>query len=727
MGALTITGQAKGDVLYFDGADWTRLGIGTKDQVLRVNGGGSIPLWDDMATVVDGQSDGQTLRWMGTSWRDSSALVNDGTDISMTGSLTVDESVTLGDGAGDALTINAGTVTLTNHMWTDAQVVDALTTSAAGSVADGALSPNVTLLGATVDLDSSVEVTGILPAASVGSGLTDAQVTNDLTLTNLTQITNRALSDTTGDLDPDRLAGDTVDDDLIDAAVVGSGLTDAQVSDTLTIGASSTVADGALSPNVAHLNAAETISADWVNTANPWADSEVSDTLTIGASSTVADAALSAQVAHLSAAETITADWVNTANPWADAEVADTITLTNITQISSRELADTTGDLDPDRLAGDTVDDDLVDAALVASGLTDAQISDTLTISSAGSVDVGALNTAGEAQGDVLIRDGTGWRRLSAGTSGQLLQTLGAGGNPQWANVSGTIADGTTSGSTMRWDGAFWVESSALANDGTDVSVSGTLTAVTGLLASGSVTLGDAAGDSLTVNAGTVTMPNYDWSDAQVADALTVSAAGSVADGALSAQVAHLNAAETITADWVNTANPWADSEIADALTISGGTVENSVIGATTPAAGSFTDLSATGDISGAGGFRVPYAFADINIAKNLTNEAMDVIGMYAIGNTEYVMPFSGSVLAISLAANGARDGGTATVEIAVNGTGTGLQAQLNATDTQYAFSTQAKDTDAFSAGDRLSVLTTTDSAWGPTTADLVVTVIVEQ
>jgi len=61
----------------------------------------------------------------------------------------------------------------------------------------------------------------------------------------------------------------------------------------------------------------ETITGNWVNTANPWADNEVADTLTIGASSTVADGALSAQVAHLNVAETITENWVNTANPWA--------------------------------------------------------------------------------------------------------------------------------------------------------------------------------------------------------------------------------------------------------------------------------------------------------------------------------------------------------------------------------------------------------------------------
>jgi hypothetical protein len=39
-------------------------------------------------------------------------------------------------------------------------------------------------------------------------------------------------------------------------------------------------------------------------------------------------------------AETISANWVNEANPWADAEVADDITLTNITQITTRKLDD---------------------------------------------------------------------------------------------------------------------------------------------------------------------------------------------------------------------------------------------------------------------------------------------------------------------------------------------------------------------------------------------------
>lgn len=40
---------------------------------------------------------------------------------------------------------------------------------------------------------------------------------------------------------------------------------------------------------------------------------------------------------------------------------------------------------------------------------------------------------ASSAQGDIMIRDGSGWTRLAAGTAGQFLQTLGAAANPAWA------------------------------------------------------------------------------------------------------------------------------------------------------------------------------------------------------------------------------------------------------------------------------------------------------
>lgn len=62
------------------------------------------------------------------------------------------------------------------------------------------------------------------------------------------------------------------------------------------------------------------------------------------------------------------------------------------------------------------------------------------------------------AQGDVIYFDGTDWVNLGPGTSGQYLQTQGAGANPQWAssNVSGDIEDvgDVSSGAAFTADGA---------------------------------------------------------------------------------------------------------------------------------------------------------------------------------------------------------------------------------------------------------------------------------
>ncbi len=48
----------------------------------------------------------------------------------------------------------------------------------------------------------------------------------------------------------------------------------------------------------------------------------------------------------------------------------------------------------------------------------------------------GDVATTLTTQGDILYRDGSGLQRLSAGTSGQVLQTGGTGANPSWGTVS---------------------------------------------------------------------------------------------------------------------------------------------------------------------------------------------------------------------------------------------------------------------------------------------------
>lgn len=113
------------------------------------------------------------------------------------------------------------------------------------------------------------------------------------------------------------------------------------------------------------------------------------------------------------------------------------------------------------------------------------------------------------------------------------------------------------------------------------------------------------------------------WGDADVSDTLTVGAGGSVNDAALSASVAHLNAAETITGNWVNTANPWGDDEVVPGLTISGGTINATPIGATTAAAASVTTLSASGVASFDGNLEIG-------------NEAADTVYLYTNQNAGY-------------------------------------------------------------------------------------------
>lgn len=63
--------------------------------------------------------------------------------------------------------------------------------------------------------------------------------------------------------------------------------------------------------------------------------------------------------------------------------------------------------------------------------------------------DLSDVTITSAAQGDILYHNGSAWVNLSAGTSGQVLQTQGAGANPQWAAAG---AGDVTSASTFGTD-----------------------------------------------------------------------------------------------------------------------------------------------------------------------------------------------------------------------------------------------------------------------------------
>jgi hypothetical protein len=134
-------------------------------------------------------------------------------------------------------------------------------------------------------------------------------------------------------------------------------------------------------------------------------------------------------------------------------------------------------------------------------------------------------------------------------------------------------------------------------------------------------------------------------------------------------------------------------------------------------------NMSLAGDVTAIGGFRNTFVLMTSNVLASQTDLAMDTV---LLGNREYVLPYAGSIVGIGVASSEARTAGTLTVDATVNGTKSGLTAVLDGTNTQFHTATQAKDTDTFAAGNRLGVKFTTDGTWAPTTADIVVTVVIE-
>jgi hypothetical protein len=106
------------------------------------------------------------------------------------------------------------------------------------------------------------------------------------------------------------------------------------------------------------------------------------------------------------------------------------------------------------------------------------------------------------------------------------------------------------------------------------------------------------------------------------------------------------------------------------------------------------------------------------NVAANQTavtlarNDGATLTGVW-------IAPRPGSVTAVSVKSNAARSAGTLTVEVYKGGVATGLTAVLDDDPTTFAATTQAKDTDAFVAGDELDIRITTDASWAPVTADI--------
>ena len=97
--ASLVTGTTHGDVLYFNGTDWTRLAPGTSGQVLQTQGAGSPPQWFTVAgtgdvTAAANLADNSLIRGDGggKGVQDSGILIDDSDNMTLPGgaSLSVD-------------------------------------------------------------------------------------------------------------------------------------------------------------------------------------------------------------------------------------------------------------------------------------------------------------------------------------------------------------------------------------------------------------------------------------------------------------------------------------------------------------------------------------------------------------------------------------------------------------------------------------------------------------
>ena len=85
------------------------------------------------------------------------------------------------------------------------------------------------------------------------------------------------------------------------------------------------------------------------------------------------------------------------------------------------------------------------------------------------------------AQGDILYRGASTWTRLGAGTSGQFLQTQGAGANPQWSSPAGS--GDVSSNTATSVDSEIALFNSTTGKSIKRAAVTGMLKATSGVLA----------------------------------------------------------------------------------------------------------------------------------------------------------------------------------------------------------------------------------------------------
>jgi hypothetical protein len=261
--------------------------------------------------------------------------------------------------------------------------------------------------------------------------------------------------------------------------------------------------------------------------------------------------------------------------------------------------------------------------ATMAAGTVKAN----LTGSSAVPTDVtpsAILDTFGTTTGSLVYRGASSWQALTAGTNAQVLTSNGTTSAPSWQTLSlaptQIAATGVTAGTygSASSVGQFTVLASGQISAASSLNIAISYTQVSGLgsmatqgatavaITGGSINNTAIGGStpstgsfsslaSTSASLGTVTAGTWNGTTIAVANGGTgaTTLTGYVKGSGTSA----LTASSTIPSTDISGLGSMA-TQAASAVAITGGTIDGTTVGATTPAAGTFTNLSVTGSFS---------------------------------------------------------------------------------------------------------------------------------
>jgi hypothetical protein len=378
-------GTTAGDILYYDGTNWQRFGIGTSGQVLTVNG------------TTDGFVYADALT---TTLADNKILLGNGSNIATAVTLT-----------GDVTSTNAGVLTIGNNAVTLAKLAtDSVNSS---KILDGSI--------ALADLSSdSVDTAKIVDATITNA---DISATAAIVYTKLNLANSIVLADLTGDsvnsskiVDGSIVAADLATDAVTSTKVLDGTLTNADINASAAISLSKLASGTSGQLIVANASGVPTYVA-------LGGDATVDDTGAL----TIANLAITSAKLNTDAVTTgkILDGTIASADLGTDSVTTVKILDGNITTAKILDANVTLA-----KLAADSVNSSkIVDGSIATGDIADNAID-------------GTKLGVGTTAGDILYYDGTNWQRFGIGTAGQVLTVNGTTDGFVYADaLTTTLAD----------------------------------------------------------------------------------------------------------------------------------------------------------------------------------------------------------------------------------------------------------------------------------------------